>query len=62
MYGEQDAEWLEEEPTLGSEVRSWSDYKVAMDIVRSWLRKHDQRVRELEKALDEQTRTKEAQG
>lgn len=40
LYGE--AMWSDPEG-MAEELRDWSEYKVAKDIVRLWLKKHDTR-------------------
>lgn len=48
-----DWEWLYGEDMwtnpdgMAAELRDWSDYRVATDIVRLWLKKHDARERVL---------------
>jgi hypothetical protein len=47
LYGE--AMW-EDEEGMAAELRDWPEYKIAKEIVRLWIKKHDSREREYAKA------------
>lgn len=38
----------DDDDSLGDEIRGWSDYKAALEIVRLMIRRHDERVRKEE--------------